>query len=339
MIDLRSDTVTRPGAAMRRAMADAEVGDDVFREDPTVIRLEEEFARLTGKPAALFCPSGTQANEIAVLIQSGPGTEVIVDDGCHIFNYEAGGAAAIAGTQLRPLRGDRGVLTAEMIAAAIRPHEYHAPQTRLICLENTHNRGGGKVYPIETMEAIAALARSRSIRVHLDGARLMNAVVASGVPASRFAAVADTVSICLSKGLGAPVGTCLAGDNATMEAARWARKRLGGGMRQAGILAAGCLYALHHNVERLAEDHANARRLSAAIAELRGIRHDPAEVETNILYFDVAEDAESFAVAVKEEGVLVIPVGSHRLRAVTHLDVSAADIDAAIAAFRRVAAN
>lgn len=339
MIDLRSDTVTRPGPGMRRAMADAEVGDDVFREDPTVKRLEARVAELMGKEAALFCPSGTMANEIAVCIHTSPGTEVVLDENCHIFNYEAGGPAVFAGVQLRPLRGERGVLRRADIEAAVRPVEYHAPQTRLVTLENTHNRGGGRIYPLALMEEIAAFCRGRDIRVHLDGARLMNAVVATGTPASRYAACADTVSLCLSKGLGAPVGTCLAGDAAAMERARWTRKRLGGGMRQAGILAAACLYALDHHVDRLAEDHANAKRLSAGIAELPGIRHHPAEVETNILYFDVEPPmtSEAFHEAMKAEGVLVIPTGPRRLRAVTHLDVTAAGIETALAAFRRVA--
>jgi threonine aldolase len=276
-----------------------------------------------------------------VQIQSGPGTEVIVEEGCHIFNYEAGGAAMLTGAQLRPLAGVRGALRREQIEAAVRSYDPHFPQTRLVCLENTHNRAGGAVYPIAMMEEVGSFCRERGIRVHLDGARLMNAVAASGLPATRYAAVADTVSLCFSKGLGAPVGTCLAGTADTMERARFARKRLGGGMRQAGLLAAAGLYALHHNVERLAEDHAHARRLAEGLAGMQGLRIDPAGVETNIVRFEMAPDAppaDRLVTALAAEGVLLLTTGARSLRAVTHLDVSGADIETALAAFGRALA-
>ena len=341
MIDLRSDTVTKPSPGMRRAIAEAEVGDDVLGDDPTVRRLEEVTAGLLGKEAGLFFPSGTQANATAVQIQSGPGTEVIVEEGCHIFNYEAGGAAMLSGAQLRPLAGVRGALRREQIEAAVRSYDPHFPQTRLVCLENTHNRAGGAVYPIAMMEEVGSFCRARGIRVHLDGARLMNAVAASGVAATRYAAVADTVSLCLSKGLGAPVGTCLTGTADAMERARFARKRLGGGMRQAGILAAAGLYALQHNVDRLAEDHAHARRLAEGLAELRALRIDPAEVETNIVRFEMAPGAppaERLVDALAAEGVLLLTTGPRSMRAVTHHDVSGADIETALTAFGRALA-
>lgn len=338
-IDLRSDTVTKPSTAMREAMAKAEVGDDVFGEDPTVNRLQEQAARLLGKEAALFVPSGTMANQLAVRLHTKPGDEIIVEAGAHIVRYESGAAAGLSGVQTCMLQGNRGVLEAEQIEAAIRPADYHNPPTTLICLENTHNRGGGTVYPLETMAAIRKIAVEHGIAMHLDGARLFNAMVATGIPVAEYARHFDTVSFCLSKGLGAPVGSLLCADRARVTALRRLRKMFGGGMRQAGILAAAGLYALEHNVSRLSEDHAHAKRLAAALAELPAVRIDPAHVETNIVVFDIAETgrpASELVAALKAEGLLVVPFTSTTLRAVTHLDVTSQQIEEACGILRNL---
>jgi threonine aldolase len=337
-IDLRSDTVTRPTAAMRAAMNAAEVGDDVFREDPTVNRLEERVAALLGKEAALFVPSGTMSNQIAVRVHTQPGDELLCDVNCHIYVYEAGGPAVLSGVTCRPLEGDHGVLDLSQLDGLVRPlDDPHQVRTRMVCLENTHNRGGGKVYALEKIEAISAWARSHGLAMHLDGARLWNAVVASGVKAASWARPFDTVSVCFSKGLGAPVGSALAGPRDLMVKARRVRKQFGGGMRQAGVLAAAALHALDHHVERLAEDHRNAQVLARAVRETPGLRLDPPEVETNLVWFNVDRglgSASEVAAALKERGVLIHPAGPQRLRACTHLDVSAAQVERAAEALR-----
>jgi threonine aldolase len=330
MIDLRSDTVTKPSPAMRHAMAQAEVGDDVFGEDPTVNRLQEVAARLMGKEAALFVPSGTMANQLAVRLHTKPGDEIIVEAGAHIVRYESGAAAGLSGVQTCWLSGLRGILQPEQIEAAIRPPDYHNPPTALISLENTHNRGGGTIYPLPLIMAIRKVAEARGIAMHLDGARLFNAVVATGVPAAEYARRFETVSFCLSKGLGAPVGSLICSDTGRIAQLRRLRKMFGGGMRQAGILAAAGLYALEHNIDRLAEDHAHARELAHALAGLPGVGIKPDEVDTNIVVFDVKEthrQAEEVVAALKSEGVLVLALGRTTLRAVTHLDVSSEQID------------
>src|SRR3954447_12374254 len=258
-IDLRSDTVTRPTPAMRRAMAEAEVGDDVLGEDPTVLELERRTAELLGKEAALFVPSGTMANQIAVGVHAGQGDELICDATSHIYVWEGGGIARLWGATTRTVSGDRGLIDLSTIKGMIRPDDSHYVRTRLVCLENTHNRGGGRVHPLGQVAAISAWARGHGLAMHLDGARLMNAVVASGVPAAEWASHFDTVSVCFSKGLGAPVGSILAGTAEAIRKAHRLRKAFGGGMRQAGILAAAALYALDHHVERLAEDHRHAQ--------------------------------------------------------------------------------
>jgi threonine aldolase len=326
MIDLRSDTVTRPSEAMRRAIADAEVGDDVFGEDPTVRRLELRGAELLGKEAALFVPSGTMANQLALLVHCRPGDEVVVSEGAHCAWYESGAGAALAGVQF-VVAGSGPLFTPEALAAALKPPVYYYPRSRLVALENTHNRAGGRVLPQDGVRAVAALARARGLAVHLDGARILNASVASGIAPAALAEPADTVSLCLSKGLGAPVGSLLAGPRDLVLAAHRFRKMLGGGMRQAGVLAAAGLYALEHNVRRLAQDHAHARLFAQAAAQAKGLTvHTP---DTNIVLVDLPGDpqeapAERFAARCEARGVRLSVFGPTRLRAVTHLDVSEA---------------
>lgn len=329
-IDLRSDTVTRPSEAMRRAMASAPVGDDVYREDPTINRLQEVVAGLLGKEAALFVASGTMSNQVCLRTLTAVGDEVICHEDSHILHYEGGSAAALSGLQLRPLPGEHGVLSADAVLRAVRVPDEHSPRTGVVEIENTHNRCGGTIWPLDRMEAVAGVARSRGVRVHLDGARLWNAHVATGVPLKAYAAVADSVSVCFSKGLGAPVGSALAGSREFVEEARYNRKRYGGAMRQAGILAAGALYALSHNVHRLAEDHEKAAML-ARYLDGAGVRliHP---VQTNILIADVGEvglTAVRVVESLREQGVLCGVAAADRVRFVTHLDVSAEEIRAA----------
>jgi len=336
-VDLRSDTVTQPTPAMRRAIAQAEVGDDVFGDDPTVLRLEARVAGILGKEAALFVPSGTMANQLAVRVHTQPGDEILVEAQAHLYYYEAGAPAALSGVMCRCLPGQRGVFTAADIEAALRPADVHFPPTRLVCVENTHNRGGGKVWPLERLREVVACARRHGLALHLDGARLWNASVASGVPERDYAALFDTVSVCFSKGLGAPVGSALAGPRDLIERARRFRKMFGGGMRQAGILAAGALFALEHHRERLAEDHARARRLAEVLSELPGAAIDPASVETNLVYFRVTRQPAGEAVAALETGgVRLLASGPDTLRAVPNLNVSTADFARALEVFRRV---
>ena len=332
-IDLRSDTVTKPTPAMRTAIANAEVGDDVWGDDPTVNTLQENVARLLDKEAALFVPSGCMANTIAILAQTSPGTEVILEKESHTFYYEAGAACAFGGVQLHPLPGVRGILEPVQVEAAIRPDNVHLPPTRLIVLENTHNRGGGKIYPLEYIKAIRDIAVAHGINLHMDGARLFNAVVASGIPAAEYARYFDSVTFCFSKGLGAPVGSILAGTKEFITKAHRIRKMLGGGMRQVGILAAAAQYAIDHHIERLADDHRHARMLAQTLASMPGFSIDPDSVETNIIVFDVSRSRYSeqqVTDMLAEKGVLMIPFGSNQIRAVTHLDVSTSDIDNAI---------
>ncbi len=339
-IDLRSDTVTRPTPEMRTAMAEAEVGDDALGDDPTVVRLEQMMADLLGKQAALFVPSGTMSNQIAIAVHTRPGDEMICESGSHTYRYEVGGPAALSGVLVQLMEGENGVLTAERIAPEIHPGEdIHQAPTTLIVLENTHNRAGGRVVPLAEMQAVHALAEERGVAIHLDGARLLNAQVASGVAAKDYAACADTVSLCLSKGLGAPIGSLLSGTKETIIRARRVRKRLGGGMRQVGILAAAGLYALERNINRLADDHANAKRLAEGLSTLPGISVDPADVETNICFFGVDHPnytARTLAEALDERGVRMIDLNPDDIRAVTHMDVTTDDIDRALAVCREL---
>ncbi|WP_141325220.1 low-specificity L-threonine aldolase [Myxococcus sp. AB025B] len=335
-IDFRSDTVTKPTAAMRRAIAEAEVGDDVYGEDPTVLRLEAKVAERLGLEAALFVPSGTQANQLAIGAHCRQGDEVLTEAGSHILHYEGGAVAALWGVQPQPLPGEWGVLTPEVVAAAVREDNIHNPRTRLLSLENTHNRGGGAVWSVERFAQVVKVARDAGLAVHLDGARLFNAEVAAGVPASSWARLTDTTAVCFSKGLGAPVGSALVGRADLIREARRLRKRLGGGMRQAGILAAAALYALEHHVERLAEDHANARRLATGLAEVPGVKVDVKRVETNMVFAEFVRPAREMVPLLRTQGVLTNPAGGpHTVRLVTHLDVSSADIDEAVARVRR----
>src|SRR5438034_6269907 len=339
MIDLRSDTVTKPSPAMREAMARAPVGDDVYGEDPTVNHLQEMAAALLGKAAALFVPSGIMANQLSIRVQTQPGDEVIVESRSHIVRYEHGAAAALAGVQLHWVGGDRGILEPGQVEAAIRPKDPYTIPTTLICLENTHNSGGGSIYPLSTIERIHTVARARGIPMHLDGARLFNAVVATGVSAAEYARHFETVSFCLSKGLGAPVGSLICADRERVVKLRRLRKMFGGGMRQAGILAAAGLYALEHNVARLAEDHAHAKRLAEALAGLPGVRINPAHVDTNIVVFDISETrrtADEVLALLKAEGLLLVPFSPTTLRAVTHLDISRDQIEQACAILKKV---
>jgi threonine aldolase len=338
MIDLRSDTVTRPTPAMRVAIQAAEVGDDVFNDDPTVNRLQERVAAMLGKEAALYVPSGTMSNQAGIRAHTRPGDELLCDVNCHIYNYEAGGAAALSGVTTRTVDGDHGILDLSQLEDKIRPDNEHLVRTRLVCLENTHNRGGGKVYPIEKIEAISKWAHRHGLIMHLDGARLWNAVVATGIPAAEWARHFDSVSVCFSKGLGAPIGSALAGPREFIARARRIRKLFGGGMRQAGVAAAGALYALENHVQRLAEDHKNARVIAQAVADTPGLHLDPPEVETNLVFFDIDPDlgtARDVAASLKQRGILVHPTAPARIRACTHLDVSAAQAERAADTIRK----
>jgi len=340
--DLRSDTVTRPTPGMREAMARAEVGDDVIDADPTVDALQHRLAEVLGKQAAVYMPSGTMTNQVALRVHCRPGDEFLCEAGAHVYNYEQGAFAQLSGLVARTVEGDSGVLEVDSLRPLIRPDDEHQVRTRLVCLENTHNRGGGRVQPFDAVAAICAWARENGLRTHLDGARLFNAVAATGIPADRWAAPFDTVSVCFSKGLGAPVGSALAGTRELIAEARRHRKLFGGGMRQAGIIAAGALYALEHHRERLAEDHENAQVLARAVREARGLRLVPDRVDTNIVIFDVDPalgDAPGFVAALEDEGVLTLPVGPGKIRAVTHLDVSRSDVERAAGALGRLAAR
>lgn len=337
IVDLRSDTVTRPTRGMRAAMAEAEVDDDVLGKDPTADRLERRVAELLGKEAALFFPSGTQANQTAILLHTSPGSEAVCEAESHVFHYELADVAWLAGVQLHPVRSDRGSLVASDVAAAVRPGDRHHPVTTLICVENTHNMHGGAAVPLDVLKHIRAAAAERRLPVHLDGARLWNAAVATGDRLSELAACADTVMVSLSKGLGCPIGSLLAGPADHISEAWSLRKRLGGGMRQVGVLAAAGLWALDHHLDRLVEDHERAARLAAACAGLPGVR--TVAPDTNIVMLDLDRDdldADAVSERLKERGVRILPAGPRRLRAVTHLDVGDAGLERAIAALRSV---
>ncbi len=328
MIDLRSDTVTQPTAQMREAMYRAEVGDDVYGEDPTLVELETLGARMTGKEAGLFVTSGTMGNQVAVLTHTQRGDEVICEAESHIFYSEVAGLAVLSGVQARTVPSIKGIMSAETIEAAIRPQDIHQPKTTLICLENSHNRAGGTCYSLDSLAAIRKMADRRKLPVHMDGARLFNAALAQGVTVDKITQYADTVQFCLSKGLCAPVGSLLVGPADFIARARRYRKMLGGGLRQAGILAAAGIVALQHMVDRLAEDHANAAKLAEAVASA-GFAIDLSTVQTNIVIFDVSRmgvKAADFAAKLKKAGVLVSVFGEYRVRMVTHYGITAEDI-------------
>jgi threonine aldolase len=339
-IDLRSDTVTKPTPAMREAMARAEVGDDVYGEDPTVRRLEERAAELTGKQAALFVPSGSMANQISIGVLTHSGDEVIIGEGAHCFLYESGAGPKFNGVQFQVI-GRGGSFTADEVAAAYKEDNHHYAPTTLVALENTHNRGGGFVWKLDSIAAIEKVARAKNMRVHLDGARIFNAQVKTGTPVKTWAQHADTISFCFSKGLGAPVGSVVCSTKENIVKAHRLRKMLGGGMRQAGIIAAAGLYALDHHVQRLAEDHANAQVLAERLANTKGIVLDPKTVETNIVIFALADsgpDAATVVARAKEQGVFLNAVAARKIRAVTHLDVSKAQCEEAAKRLAAIAA-
>lgn len=330
LIDLRSDTVTRPTAGMRAAMAAAEVGDDVFSEDPTVNKLEARVAAMLGKEAALYVPSGTMSNQIAIRCHTQPGDELFCDVNSHIIHYETGAPAALSGVMCRTFEGNQGIIDVPMMDGQVKGDADYTPRTRLVCLENTHNRGGGKIFPLETIARISAWARGQGLAMHLDGARLWNASVATGIAPATWAQHFDTVSVCFSKGLGAPVGSALCGPQGFIKKARRIRKMFGGGMRQAGVLAAAALYALDHHIERLADDHANAQRLADLVREIPGISLASPQVDTNLLFIQLAPQwgtAQQLSDRLQQQGVLALPTAQQTLRFVTHLDVTREQID------------
>ncbi len=329
MIDLRSDTVTKPTEEMREAMFNAEVGDDVYGEDPTVNKLEELAANMLGKEAALFVTSGTQGNQIAVLSHTQPGDEIILEAESHIFYYEAGAVAALAGVQTRTIKGDSGQMPVDEIAKAIRGENIHLPKTSLICLENTHNRGGGVVLPLEYMKEVCNLDR-KNISIHLDGARIFNAAVALGVDVKEIAQYTDTIQLCLSKGLSAPVGSLLVGSNEWINKARKWRKRLGGGMRQAGIIAAPGIISLTKMVDRLADDHKLAKQLAIGLDEIDGINVDINKVHTNIVIIDIESlgiNASKFVSLLNQENILTSEFGEYLVRLTTHREITESNIE------------
>lgn len=337
IIDLRSDTITQPTPGMRRAMAEALVGDDVFGDDPTVQLLEKRTAGLLGKDEALFLPSGTMANQVALRTHTQPGDEMVVEANAHIYYYEAGGPAALSGIICRYVPGERGIFTAAQLKSVLRPSDVHFAPTRLVCVENTHNRGGGSIWPLQAIQELAEVARNHQLKMHLDGARLWNAAIATGISEAEFARHFDSVSVCFSKGLGAPVGSVLAGDRDFIARARRFRKQFGGGMRQAGILAAAALYSLDHHRKRLIEDHALARLLAEGVSEIPGLKIELDSVQTNLVFFTTeSQAAPHVARALNNEGVRVLVVGPQTLRAVTHLHLLREDMAKAVDRIRRV---
>ena len=339
MIDLRSDTVTRPTPEMRRAMAEAEVGDDVFGDDPTVNELQELAADMLGKEAGLFVPTGSMGNQVSLGSMTRPGDEVVCESGAHFLHYEGGSVAAHLGLVARPLPGVNGVISEGQVAAAIRPGSEHNPRTAVVSIENTHNSAGGRVFPLDTARAIADVCRERGVGLHLDGARLFNAQAATGTPAADWAALADTVTFCFSKGLGAPIGSMVVSTRDRIAEARRLRKRLGGGMRQVGVIAAAARVALTSGVDRLAEDHANARRLAEGLAEMDADAVDLDAVETNMVYVDLRPfgiPGRQVVEEMRKEGVITLALSDDAMRLVTHRDVPAEDVETALKAFRKV---
>ena len=335
-IDLRSDTVTKPSAAMRQAMANAEVGDDVFGEDPTVLALQEKVAALLGKEKAIYVPSGVMSNQLAIKAQTDPGDEIICEQDAHIFNYETAAPSLISSVQVKTIPGVRGVIRAEQLTTAMRPKVYYMPRSRMICLENTHNRAGGTVYPLDEIKKIASFARSHEMTMHLDGARLWNAWVATGIHPKEYAQYFDSVSVCFSKGLGAPVGSAVVGSAAMIERVHRWRKIYGGGMRQAGIIAAGALYALDHNIERLKEDHEKAKYFAERISALSRLSVDMETVQTNIVIVNTektGKQPDEIIALLRSKGLLVTLGSYNSIRAVMHLDVSMEQVKQAVQIF------
>jgi len=333
LVDMRSDTVTRPTEGMWNAMRSAELGDDVLGDDPTVIRLENMSAERFNKEAALFTPSGTMANQIAIRLHTHPGDEILMEAGAHPFNYEGGAAALISGVQIRPIAGTHGILDPTDVAKYFRPEDPHYSPVRLICAEDTANRGGGTPYPLDALHGLADLAHAKKAAAHLDGARIFNAEQATDITVSERTERFDTVAFCLSKGLGAPVGSLLVGPHDLIHRAKWVRKALGGGMRQAGVIAAAGVYALEHNIERLKDDHGRAQRLAEG---LRAAGYPAPNPASNMLYVDV-QDGPLAQDLLDAKGIRCLAVSGSTLRLVTHLDVSDDGIDAAIHAFASLA--
>lgn len=338
-IDFRSDTVTKPTEEMRRAMYEAEVGDDVYGEDPTVNKLEEAAAEMFGKEAALFVTSGTQGNQLAVMGHTKHGDEIILEAEAHIYLYETGGVAALAGVQTRTIKGQAGQMDVAQIEQEIRDPNIHHPQTTLICLENTHNKAGGRILPLAYMQQVRELANKHTIPVHLDGARIFNTIAATGTSASKWAEQVDSLQVCLSKGLSAPVGSLLLGKKDFIDRARYLRKRLGGGMRQAGVIAAPGLIALTSMVDRLVEDHDHAKLLATGLAQIKGIHINPDVVETNILLADIRGTGlsnEVFIQTLKAEGILCSGFGEGIIRFVTHREITRQDVESALLSIKNV---
>jgi threonine aldolase len=324
-IDLRSDTVTKPSEAMKRAMMQAEVGDDVYSEDPTVNELQNKIAAMFHKKAALFVPSGTMGNEVCIKLHTQPGDEIIVEEDSHIFVYETAAPSLLAGVQMLPLRGYNGVLTAQQIKNSIRPSVYYLPRTKLICIENTHGRSAGSIIPIDEIHKIYEIAVAQNIKMHLDGARLWNASVASKIPVHEYAKYFDSISVCFSKGLGAPIGSMIIGSHQVIEDARRYRKIFGGGMRQVGILAAAAIYAIENNIERLSTDHENAKMFAEELSKIKKLKINPDNIQTNMVIVDISETGKTQTQVLqmlKEAGVLLTPERDTSVRAVMHLDVN-----------------
>lgn len=339
MIDLRSDTVTQPTPGMLAAMAAAPVGDDVYGEDPSANALEAKVAQYFGHDAAVFFPTGTMANQVAIRVHCDPGDEILTESTSHIVLWEAGGAAVHSGATVRPFDGEWGLLKPARLVGAIRPNDMHSVRTRLVSLENTHNRGGGTIYPLDDVTAISRWARSNGLAMHLDGARIWNAIVASGVSGREWGRQFDTIMVAFSKGLGAPVGSALIGSKSLMDKARRLRKLFGGAMRQIGYLAAACSFAMDHHIERLADDHANARLLAEAVASVPGFTLTPPNVQTNLVWFAVDErhgSAQSVVATLREQGIRVSALDGQTIRICTHLNASRSDCERAADAIRKL---
>jgi threonine aldolase len=330
IIDLRSDTVTKPSIQMRQIMASAEVGDDVFRDDPTVIKLENKVAELLGKEAALYVPSGTMANQVSLRTLCNTGDEVICERKSHIVNDEVAAASAVSGIMLCPLDGDGGRLSPDQVKDAYHHPDIHRPNSRLLALENTHNRAGGKVLDLEYLAQMAGIAKELGLGYYLDGARLWNAAIALNIPPGKIAAPFEMVSVCFSKGLGAPIGSAVTGSRANIEKARRIRKMFGGGLRQVGIIASAALYALENNYDRIKDDHARAKKLAAGLAQIEGIHINPNEIQTNIVIFRIDKPQSPFLQKMADKGVLMVAFGKNLVRAVIHLDIAEEDIPIAI---------
>ena len=333
MIDLRSDTITQPTPGMRRAIYDARVGDDVFGEDPTVNLLQQTLSEITGKPAALFVASGTMGNQVCIKSHTKPGNEVILERNSHIFNYECGSPAMLSGVQLLPLEGNRGHFTVEQVREVVRLTDDHHPKTKLIALENTHNRSGGTIFPIEEMIKISEFSLSKGIKLHLDGARLWNATIKTGISIWEYCNLFDSVSLCFSKGLGAPAGSIIAGSKKFIEKARYHRKAFGGGMRQIGILAAAALYAIENNMNRLNDDHDRASKLGESLADVTSVDIDLKSLQTNMVLFDVKKSGMSGREVISKlakKKIKMLTVGETKIRAVTHLQITDSDIEKTI---------